>query len=91
MRAGESQSATGGTQTRASAPIYLRKLLTKIAHVLIQRMEPNKCEGWEWIKLEDIKALALSDEGTKHVFLPVINLFRENFTAEIASSVSKLP
>ncbi|KAK4464080.1 NUDIX hydrolase domain-like protein [Cladorrhinum samala] len=56
-----------------------------------ERMEPNKCEGWEWIKLEDIKALALSDEGTKHVFLPVINLFRENFTAEIASSVSKLP
>lgn len=54
-------------------------------------MEPNKCEGWEWMKLEDIKALALSDGGTNQVFLPVINLFRGNFTAEIASSVSKLP
>ncbi|KAK3986436.1 NUDIX hydrolase domain-like protein [Cladorrhinum sp. PSN332] len=55
-----------------------------------ERMEPNKCEGWDWMKLEDLKALALSDEGPKQVFLPVINLFRGNFTAEISSSVSRL-
>ncbi|KAK4160421.1 NUDIX hydrolase domain-like protein [Cladorrhinum sp. PSN259] len=54
------------------------------------RMEPNKCEGWDWMRLEDIKTLALSEDGPKEVFLPVINLFRGNFTAEISSSISKL-
>ncbi|KAK4225186.1 NUDIX hydrolase domain-like protein [Podospora fimiseda] len=56
-----------------------------------QRMEPNKCEGWAWMGLEELKALALSEEGLKEVFLPVINLFRGNFTSEISSSISRLP
>ena len=43
-------------------------------------MEPNKCEGWEWKTWDEIREMAARDTGPdgREVFLPVVNLVREN-------------
>ncbi|KAI0186108.1 nudix domain-containing protein [Xylaria flabelliformis] len=49
-----------------------------------QIMEPNKCEGWEWISWEDIKKYsehhddAAPEWADKKCFLPIRNLTKEN-------------
>jgi hypothetical protein len=47
-------------------------------------MEPNKCEGWDWTSLDDIKSMAADDEKAKELFLPVVNFFRSNLIRESA-------
>ncbi|PVH91706.1 hypothetical protein DM02DRAFT_606255 [Periconia macrospinosa] len=49
-----------------------------------QRLEPNKCEGWEWKTWDDMRVLVQS-EGTQ-VFLPVVNLIKHN--PQIANPVA---
>jgi len=40
-------------------------------------LEPIKCEGWNWKTWDEIKELAAKDGG-RELFLPVVNLVREN-------------
>lgn len=50
--------------------------LTK--NFFVQRIEPNKCEGWSWKSWHDIKTLVNIEDKPQEVFLPVQNLVREN-------------
>ncbi|PVI00799.1 hypothetical protein DM02DRAFT_592290 [Periconia macrospinosa] len=50
-----------------------------------QRLEPNKCEGWEWKTWDDMRAL-VQFEGIPQVFLPVVNLIKHN--PQIANPVA---
>jgi 8-oxo-dGTP diphosphatase len=43
-----------------------------------QLLEPDKCEGWEWIRWEEVKAFAAKEEAGasdgRKFFLPILNL-----------------
>ncbi|KAF2114296.1 NUDIX hydrolase domain-like protein [Lophiotrema nucula] len=47
-----------------------------------RRLEPHKCEGWEWKDWQDIGALAKA-QSKQEVFLPVVNLVRDNPQLEV--------
>ncbi|KAM7215134.1 NUDIX hydrolase domain-like protein [Rhypophila decipiens] len=40
-------------------------------------MEPDKCEGWFWREWVDIKELVKTEQGRNKVFLPIINLLKD--------------
>jgi 8-oxo-dGTP diphosphatase len=51
---------------------------TQLTSISRQRLEPNKCEGWSWKSWEEIRAMANKESGPSELFLPVVNLVRDN-------------
>lgn len=43
----------------------------------LQRLEPNKCEGWCWKTWDDVRKLDGTGGSSGDLFLPVANLIRD--------------
>lgn len=57
----------------------LRRLFyANAAVVLLQVMEPEKCEFWAWKTWADVRAVAASEDGRQKIFLPIVNLLRDH-------------
>lgn len=39
-------------------------------------MEPEKCEGWEWVSWEDVKGYS-DDERVRKLFQPIRDLIKQ--------------
>lgn len=51
-------------------------------------MEPDKCEGWEWISWEQLQDWTVrqrrGEEGTRRLFPPMISLLEQRPDLDIA-------
>ncbi|KAL2015125.1 hypothetical protein VTK56DRAFT_6221 [Thermocarpiscus australiensis] len=41
-------------------------------------MEPEKCESWAWKSWSDVRAAMAAEDGEQKIFLPIVNLLRDN-------------
>ncbi|KAK3936402.1 Nudix hydrolase 1 [Diplogelasinospora grovesii] len=46
-----------------------------------QATEPDKCAAWSWISLSELKDLYNNEAEDQKLFLPILNLIRENDSA----------
>jgi len=37
-------------------------------------MEPHKCEGWNWVRWEELERMAANQERLEELFVPLYNL-----------------